>query len=312
MDEQYHAERANGMNNGSKYKGVIVPMVTPVTAAGDLDEPAVDRLVDFLLAGGIENIFVAGTTGESVSVPHSMRLRLVERTRAKVQCRATVYAGLGDIHPGEVSAGNDYLRAGADAIVTRPPVLFPLAELLPWFRSILDGVEGPVILYNIPLATNVSIPLDVVAQLTGHPKLMGIKDSENNAKRLEELLRRFGGQPAFSVFIGVGALMVQGLRLGAEGIVPSAGNLIPGVCQRLYESARRGDWAEVDNQFARMSDVHALYQKGRTLGQSIAALKAALACRGLCAPHVLSPLHPLTEAELVVLRGQMASLGLLE
>jgi dihydrodipicolinate synthase/N-acetylneuraminate lyase len=300
------------MNDRSKYKGVIVPMVTPITAAGNLDVPAVDRLVDSLLAGGIENIFVAGTTGESVSVPHSMRLRLVERTVARVQRRALVYAGLGDIHPGEVSAGNDYMRAGADALVARPPVSFPLAKLLSWFRSILDGVDRPVILYNIPSVTNVSIPLDMVAQLVRHPKLIGIKDSENNAKRLQELLGRFGDQPTFSVFIGVGALMVQGLRLGAEGIVPSAGNLIPGVCQRVYESARRGDWAEVDVQYARMTDVHALYQKGRTLGQSIAALKAALACRGLCTAHVLSPLHPLTDAELVVLRGQMTSRGLLE
>ena len=196
--------------------------------------------------------------------------------------------------------------------MARPPVSFPLAELLPWFRSILDGVDCPVILYNIPSVTNVSIPLDMVAQLMGHPKLVGIKDSENDATRLEELLHRFGDQPTFSIFIGVGALMVQGLRLGAEGIVPSAGNLIPGVCCRVYESARRGDWAEVDDQFARMRDVHAIYQKGRTLGQSIAALKTALACRGLCAPYVLSPLHPLTEAELVMLRGQMDSLGLLE
>ena len=300
------------MENEAKHRGVIVPMVTPVTARGELDEAAVDRLVDFLLAGGIRDIFVAGTTGESVSVPHSMRLRLVQRTRDRAQDHATVYAGLGDIHPGEVSAGNEYLSAGADAIVARPPVSLPLAELLPWFRSILDGVNGPVILYNIPSVTNVSIPPDVVAQLMGHPRLVGIKDSENDAKRLEELLGRFGDQPAFSVLIGVGALMVQGLKLGAEGIVPSAGNLIPDVCQRVYESARRGDWARVDGEFERMRDVHAIYQKGRTLGQSIAALKAALACRGLCGPHVLPPLHPLSEAEIATLRSQMTALGLLE
>ena len=71
------------MNDESKFRGVIVPMVTPVTAAGGLDEPAVNRLVDFLLAGGIKNIFVAGTTGESVSVPHSMRLRLVPTDRGQ-------------------------------------------------------------------------------------------------------------------------------------------------------------------------------------------------------------------------------------
>src|SRR5438552_3137620 len=87
------------MSNGLKHDGVVVPMVTPVTAAGHLDEPAADRLVDFLLAGGVDGIFVLGTTGEGVSVPRTLRRRLVERTVARVRRRAKVYAGIGDTHP---------------------------------------------------------------------------------------------------------------------------------------------------------------------------------------------------------------------
>lgn len=301
-----------GMNKELKHRGVIVPMVTPVTANGDLDEPAIDRLVDFLLAGGVKAIFIAGTTGESVGVPRAMRRRLVERTVARVQRRALVYAGLGDVHPDEVSAGNEYLHAGADAVVARPPVSFPSQQLLPWCRSLLAGLEGPTILYNIPTTTNVSIPLDVVAQLAGHSKLAGIKDSENSLARMEELLRKFGSQPQFSVFIGVGSLMVPGMKQGAAGIVPSAGNLIPDVCQNFYESARRGDWVEAEQHFARMSAVTELYQKGRTLSESLAVLKAALAWRGLCTPYVLPPLHPLSQAEREALRNQMVALHLLE
>ena len=85
----------------------------------------------------------------------------------------------------------------------------------------------------MPMTTKVSIPLDVIGQLVGHPRLAGIKDSENNPKRLEELLQRFGGRPDFSIFVGVGALMEAGLQLGADGIVPSVGNLIPDVCRKL-------------------------------------------------------------------------------
>jgi 4-hydroxy-tetrahydrodipicolinate synthase len=167
-----------------------------------------------------------------------------------------------------------------------------------------------LILYNIPSTTNVSIPLDVVAELLGHPKLAGIKDSENNAKRLDELLQRFGGREEFSIFVGVGALMARGLKSGAEGIVPSVGNLIPDVCHRLCASAREGNWAEADPQAARMTAVSALYQKGRTLGQSLAALKAAMACRSLCGPHMLPPLHAVAESELASIRSEMLRLGL--
>ncbi len=299
------------MNKGQKHNGVVVPMVTPVTHTGQLDEAAIDRLVDFLIAGGVDGIFVLGTTGEGVSVPRASRRKLVERTVNRVNRRAKVYAGIGDLYPKDVAAGNEYFHAGADAVVARPPASFPIDELLPWFRSLLSGLEGPLILYNIPSTTNVSIPLEVVGELVGHPKLIGIKDSQNDLKRLKELLGRFGEHPEFAVFVGVGALMAEGLKLGAEGIVPSVGNLIPETCHRLCASARRGDWTEVERQARRMGDVSALYQSGRTLGESLAVLKAALACRGICTPAMLPPLLPLPESEVEGLRRQMAELKLL-
>jgi len=299
------------MKNGTKHHGVVVPMVTPVTTAGRLDEPAVDRLVDFLLAGGVDGIFVLGTTGEGMAVPREARRRLVECTVARVRRRARVYAGISELQPNDVAAGNEYFHAGADAVVARPPVSFALDKLLPWFQSLLRGLEGPLILYNMPSTTNVSIPLRVVEELLGHPQLAGIKDSENNAKRLEELLQRFGGRSDFAIFVGVGSLMAKGLKLGAEGIVPSVGNLIPEVCRDLCACAQRGDWVEADRKAERMSAVSALYQTGRTLEQSLAALKAALHCRGLCGPNVLPPLHPLAETELEGIRRQMALLQLL-
>ena len=104
--------------------------------------------------------------------------------------------------------------------------------------------------------------------------------------------------------------MARGLRLGASGIVPSVGNLIPEVCERLCASARRSDWDEAEQQAARMNAVSALYQNGRTLGQSLAALKTAMSFRGLCSPHVLPPLRALAPMEVEVLRGQMTRLEL--
>src|ERR1051325_1342148 len=297
------------MNNGLKHHGLVVPMVTPVTSNGSLDEPAVDRLVDFLLPGPLHGIFVLCTTGEGVSVPQSFRRRLVECTVARVKHRAKVYAGLSDLK--NVAVANDYFHAGADAVVARPPVSYPLDELLPSFQSLLGGLEGPLILYNIPATTNVSIPLDVVGELLGHPRLAGIKDSENNSERLEQLLGRFGAHPDFSVFVGVGTLMARGLKLGAEGIVPSVGNLIPDVCHRLCLAAQNGDWAETERQAERMKVIAELYQNGRSLGQSLAMLKAALHCLGICEPEVLPPFVPSSRNEIDNLRARMLELGLL-
>jgi 4-hydroxy-tetrahydrodipicolinate synthase len=212
---------------------------------------------------------------------------------------------------GAMADGKDLFRAGADAVVACPPVSMPVEDLLAWFKALLDRLPGPMLLYNMPSTTKVSIPLDVVAHLLGHPKLAGIKDSENNPERLEGLLKWFGGQPSFSVFVGVGALMARGLRLGADGIVPSVGNLIPKVCRGLCDSAQRGDWASAQRHARRMNAVAALYQNGRTLGQSLAALKGALHCRGVCAPQMLPPLLALPEQELKRLRDEMSRLHLL-
>jgi 4-hydroxy-tetrahydrodipicolinate synthase len=286
-------------------------MVTPVNRTGGLDEVAVDRLVDYLIAGGVNGVFVLGTTGEGVSVPHELRRQLVERTVRRVHGRALVYAGISGLQPNETVAGNQYFQVGADVVVACPPVEFPTDLVLGWFRALLDGLKGPLMMYNIPQTTKVSIPLPVVESLLGHPRLIGLKDSENNAKRLEELMQRFGGRPGFSLFVGVGALMARGLRMGADGIVPSVGNLIPDICHQLFSCAQRGDWAGVELHAARMNVVAGLYQTGRTLGESLAALKAALYCRGICEPNVLPPLSPLSEGETQQLRGQMSQLKLL-
>jgi dihydrodipicolinate synthase/N-acetylneuraminate lyase len=295
--------------NGLKHHGVVVPMVTPILANGDLDEPAVDRLIEFLLKGGVDGIFVLGTTGEGESVPKPIRRRLVVRTVDRVRRRTRVYAGLVEPQSEEAAAGNEYFHAGADAVVARPPVSFPVPKLLPWFRDLLSRLEGPLILYNMPSTTNVSIPLDVVAELLGHPNLAGIKDSENNSTRLDELLRRFGSREEFSIFVGVGALMERGLKSGAEGIVPSVANLIPDVCRQLYNFTREGKWTEAEPQAARMNAVSGLYQKGRSVGQSVAALKAAMACCNLCGSDVLPPLHTLPTSEVDAIRKGLARLG---
>ncbi len=301
------------MRNGSKYHGAVVPLVTPFTAQGALDTAALDRLLDGQIAGGVAGVFVLGTTGEGAHVPREVRRQVVAQSVARVNKRVLVYAGLGDIRAADMTEANEFFQAGADAVVVHPPISEKLAaeKLLGWYQALLDQAKGPLMLYNMPTTTGVSIPLDAVEKLLGHPRLAGLKDSENNPKRHEELLQRFGGKKDFSVFIGVGALMEKGLKLGADGIVPSVGNLIPKICQQLCAAVQAADWSAVEKLSARMNVVALLYQKGRNLNESLAALKAAMHCRGLCALQVLPPLRRVSDAELEKIRSQMGELHLL-
>ena len=301
------------MIQAKKYSGTVVPVVTPFTATGTVDEPALARLVEAQVAGGVEGIFVLGTTGEGMHIPRDYRLRLVELVVRAAAGRTRVFAGLGDVRRDEPAEADGFFEAGVDAVVAHPPIAerVPADQLQAWYGALLDSVPGPLLLYNMPMTTGVSIPLDTVEQLLGHPRLAGIKDSENNSKRLAELMRRFGGKPDFAVFVGVGALMEAGLKLGADGIVPSVGNLIPEICQQMCSAAHNGDWLRAEQLYGRMNAVSALYQKGRNLNESLAALKAALHCRGVCGPAVLPPLRKVSAAELEKIRGQMQELRLL-
>lgn len=299
------------MKTNGKWQGVVVPMVTPVTREGRLDEAGVEPMVEFLVRAGVDGLFVLGTTGEGAAVSRQDAVRLVRRTAACVRGRVPVYAGLGDAPEPERDAGTVFLEAGASVLVARPPAGLTAEALSGWTERLLGAVEGPLVLYNIPTVSGVSVPLDLLERWLGHPRLTGIKDSENDPDRLKALLARFGGRPGFSVFVGVGALMAMGLRLGADGIVPSVANLIPEVCVEMWAAARRGDWGRVEACAQRALEVAALYQNGRTLGESLAVLKAALAVRGLCGPWVLPPLLPMSAAEIEAVRATMHSLQLL-
>jgi 2-dehydro-3-deoxy-D-pentonate aldolase len=295
------------------YQGVVVPMVTPVTATGGLDEAAARRIIHFLLTAGVQGVFVLGTTGEAASVSAADKLRLVKLAAEHIDGRAKLYAGVNENSLRDaIHAGNTYLGAGVDVVVSLLPSFFPLRarEISAYFSSLLNHLEGPVILYNIPATTRMSIPIETLESLVGHPRFLGVKDSENNPSRLETIIEKFRERDNFSVFIGVGALMNAANLRRADGMVPSMANLSPGLCVELFGCAQTGNRSMAEELHKKMMKTAALYQRGRTLGQSLAALKAAMSFLGLCEPAMLSPLLPLDREEIDTLYQDLVNFGL--
>jgi 4-hydroxy-tetrahydrodipicolinate synthase len=179
-----------------------------------------------------------------------------------------------------------------------------------YFDLLIDRTPGPILLYNIPQTTHMSIPTDVAEQLSTHPRVVGFKDSENVPGRPEDLARRFSGRADFSLFMGVSVLSAHALRLGFQGLVPSSGNLVPGLWHDLYAAAVARDWTRVDALQKQVDAVGQVFQKNRTLAQSLAALKAGLESLGLCAPTVLPPLRTLTSDERRLVHHELNALQL--
>ncbi|MCJ7544625.1 MAG: dihydrodipicolinate synthase family protein [Phycisphaerae bacterium] len=294
-------------------RALIVPMVTPVTEAGELDDRGLRRVVDHLLAGGVDGVFVAGTTGESASLSVEMRSRLVASAVEKVAGRAGVYASIsGNNLPESLAAAREFLAMGVDALVAHLPSYFTLSdqEQYEYFKTLLDKINGPLIIYNIPQTTNIAMTVDVLKRLADHPNAAGVKDSATDPTHLAELLKRLSRREDFTIFVGNTALASKGLSQGAAGFVPSAGNLAPTLCRHLYEAVKTADWSRAKRHQAALDALGGVYQGGRSLGQSIAALKALMHEASLCGPSVLPPLQPVNAPQRKLMLDSMKAQGL--
>ena len=301
------------MTSPTRHRGIVVPMSTPFNAAGILDEAAVARMVARLAEHHL-GVFVLGTTGEAPSIPMAQRERLVALAVQTAAGRVPVYGGIGsDCVADSISMARAYLRLGADAVVSLLPGYYLLnsAEMQACFERIAGETPGPVLLYNIPQTTRMSIPLDVIDRLSVRNNIVGLKDSEGTPGRLEAIVERFKGRPDFSIFMGVAKNIVAALRAGFDGGVPSSGNIAPAQWRELYAHTLAGEWAQAEALHSRLDAIGEIVQRDRSLPQSLAALKAAVAAQGLCTPTVLSPLRTLDAAECEAIRQTVAAAGLL-
>ena len=282
-----------------KYCGVVVPMVTPVTSDGRLDITAVGRIIDSFVASHVSPLLM-GTTGEGNSVSQADARLLVETAVKAAGGKVTVYAGLTGNCIAEQRVQVDAFTAlGADVIVATLPCYYALTpeQMENYYRQLADYSKIPVMLYNILATTHMSIPLDVIKRLADHPNIVGLKDSERDLERMQLCIEFAQSREDFSYFCGWAAQSFYSLTLGGDGIVPSTGNFTPGMFRKLYESATSGDLGTAQQLQVSTNDIAKIYQAGRTLGQSLTALKVMMQTDGLCTPDVLPPLTRLSEAE---------------
>ena len=167
-----------------------------------------------------------------------------------------------------------------------------------YYKTLADSIEGPLMLYNIKSTTHMSIPVDVIRRLAEHPNIVGLKDSERDLERMEACIAISRGREDFAYFCGWAAQSAHCLELGGDGIVPSTANFVPRMFQELYEAAVKGDMDTANRLQEETNAIAKIYQEGRTLGESLTALKVMMQTDGLCEPHMLMPLTRLApEAE---------------
>lgn len=295
------------MKKQKKYCGVVVPMVTPVTASpiggrmegACLDAEAASRITGFFAKAGVSPLLM-GTTGEGNSVSRADGLLLVETSVKASRGRITIYAGLtGNCYSEQLEQAEAYAKAGADVIVATLPSYYALTEeqMFHYYKTLADNISRPLMLYNILATTHMSIPVSVIRRLADHPNIVGLKDSERDLERMAQCIELARDREDFCYFCGWAAQSAHSLQLGGDGIVPSTGNYAPEQFQQLYEAAISGDMDTANRLQDETNQLAKIYQQGRTLGQSLAALKVMMGTKGLCGPDMLMPLTRLNPDE---------------
>jgi 4-hydroxy-tetrahydrodipicolinate synthase len=295
-------------------KGIIPPLVTPLSERDSLDVGGLERLIGHVLGGGVHGLFLLGTTGEGPSLSHRLQREIVERSCRLVDGRSAVLVGVTDTSPVEALALTRHAADhGADAVVLAAPYYFPMhqEDLARFVQRFADESPLPVVLYNMPTHTKTAYELATVRRLMDHDNVVAVKDSSGQMLYFQELVELSKSRPGFSVLMGPEELLAPAVLMGGHGGVCGGANLLPSLYCEMFEAAVTGDLRLVHTLQQRMLRMsRKLYQVGPPPTSYLAGLKAALEALGICNGLLAEPLYELSEHGRAQIEQHLRDLGL--
>ena len=223
-------------------RGLYSAAVTPRTEAGAIDLAAFDRVLDLLLAAGVDGVCLGGATAEYPHATREERIRLIEHTAARLGSRAMV-VGIGAPNPGDVVAlGRAALDAGARAVLLSMPLFFRYQQedLETFCVHTAAALAGPVLLYDLPTFTTPFTTETILGLLTSAPHIVGIKDSSGQIDRIGQLAASRGDRP-WRLLVGDDAMLVEAMREGWDGCISGTAGAFPELMLAVMRAARAGD-----------------------------------------------------------------------
>lgn len=285
---------------------LMTAMVTPFQGDGRLDETGLKTLIDHLLATGTTAIVASGTTGESPTLSHDEKLRLFELTVQHVAGRVPVLAGTGGNNTEtSLTLSREAVQLRADALLLVSPYYNrPSQEgLYAHFRTISEGAEVPVMLYNIPGRTGVNIDTRTVLQLAELPNIVAVKEASGNFAQIAQIAAEKPDD--FFLYSGDDKFTLPMMALGAFGVVSVASHVVGSEMSAMIAAFVEGRVRDAAMWSGRLLPVfEALFQ-----APSPAPLKAVLEFLDLPGGKVRLPLVEAPEALIEQLRIQLGRLG---
>jgi 4-hydroxy-2-oxoglutarate aldolase len=273
-----------------RLRGILLPIVTPFTAAEELDVEASLSNIRKWAGTGISGFVLLGSTGERVHLDEREYLRVLETARNEISSELAFIAGAGQHSTlGTVREIQKAAELGADAVLVITPHYYRAAitqeTLVSYYTAVADAATVPVLLYSMPALTGIKIEPETIARLSEHPNIIGVKDSSNDVAGFAATVRVCPSD--FAVLTGNGAVLLDALRAGATGAILAVGCVAPEICVEVFNAFRRNHLQRASSLQAKLTPLAAAV----TTQYGIGGLKAALDLAGYQGGAVRSPLR---------------------
>ncbi|MCD0505351.1 4-hydroxy-tetrahydrodipicolinate synthase [Bordetella petrii] len=290
------------------FQGSMVALVTPMQPDGSLDYAAYRSLIDWHIAEGTDALVVVGTTGESPTVSMDEHAELIRVAVEHAAGRIPVIAGVGANSTDEAIHLSRHAKAvGAQAGLSVVPYYNKPSQegLYRHFRAIVEAVDLPTVLYNVPGRTVADMSNDTVLRLAQVPGIIGIKDATGDIARGALLMRE--APAGFQVFSGDDPTATALILLGARGNISVTANVAPRLMHELCAAALAGDVPKARELNARLARLN----KALFIEANPVPVKWALAQMGRSALGYRLPLVELGSQHHDTVRGALQETGLL-
>ncbi len=282
-------------------RGIIPPLVTPLTDHGDLDKSGLKSVINRVLGGGVQGLFLLGSTGEFCSLNSETCKAVIDEGCASVAGRVPVIINVSNTSLDEsVRLAQYAARAGAVAVAICPPYYYSVTQddLVRYVSKFTARAELPVFLYNIPQHAHVEFTVETVYRLADLPNIVGMKNSNGDLDYLAAINRVKSRHPLFSLLVGTEEIMMASLDAGADGSVCGGANLFPRLYVRLYEAVTEGRRPQAEALQALIVRVAAaIYTVGPAPTAYLRGVKSALAQLGVCGSALAEPLGDFDQEE---------------
>lgn len=278
-----------------KICGIIPPVVTPLTNDLDFDKEAFNRLLEHVISGGVNGIFLLGSCGENASLTNDIRYQVITAAVEIVSKRIPIHINItSSSYKESLQMANYSYEKGADYVILAPPFYFLMnqAELITYVEMMADKVPLPLVLYNAPQYTKTGFEPAAVEKLLKHKNIAGMKDSSGNMLFLHELLG-IRNNKNFSILIGPEMHLGEGVLNGCDGGINGGANLFPELFVKMYEAASKRDVEKMLQLQEWIRKIHTnIYQVIDSPARLIIGIKYALSLKGICSEQMAMPVYP--------------------